>query len=270
MNSEHRRRRRGRLLLAAAAAIAVAGCSEPQLPLRDNPLDPAGIYSYHPGVELLSGPTGDAIISGTDVTYRWRGTGHAEAFNWKLDGADWHGWTTQDSAAYRFLDEGRHRFTVCATAQYGTPEPQKECTFIVHSLASPALLAYPWHCQAGTDTFISVQLLVSQLGHLSKARFVMAYDSTALRFSAIYLHPGCWPSPATYDSSRPGLVDITVRQGSGGSGTANDTLALLMLTPRTLHGLDSLSFTGATQLWDINGNPVSLAAVRGCWIASGR
>jgi hypothetical protein len=265
------RERNGRsaALLLALALMLACGCADPDKPERDNPFDPGGTDFHDPGVELVSGPTNNAVIHQDAVTYRWRGTGKANAYNWKMDDDEWNGWSTRDTARYQFLDDGGHRFMLYARSDYGISQTTPlECRFTVDAVDSPALVTVPWHARVNAGNEVSFFLTRKGGGPIARARLVLSYDPAVLTFETVYPGNAWYQSGDTVsvaDSSRAGLVDVAIRLSPPGIGAAGGFIAQLMFRARGISLLttDSLTLTQATVLEGLGGDTLALTTRRG-------
>jgi hypothetical protein len=259
--------------LAVLALALAAGCTNPVLPPRDNPRDSLGVNYHNPGVELISGPSNDSIVHQSDITFRWRGTGKADSFDWMLDGRGWRGWTTQDTVRFPYLDEGYHNLLLRAKARYGIEQRTPlTCAFRVKTTPLPALAAVPWHFSASNGSEVYFNMIADSVSHLVEARLVLQYDPAALQYS-YFACGGAWNyagSVVHSDSSSPGQVDIRIRPNPPGQGISGTiAVAFISFRPLITQGTASISVAPASFLRNSSGDTIAFATRRGCVVDIG-
>jgi len=99
-----------------ALLLAISGCgNKPTAPAHTNPSDPNNPDFQGPGVVLTAGPGEGSILTVSNATFRWKGTGSATRFSYSLDDTTvWSAWAADTLKNYTSLTEGPHTFRIRA------------------------------------------------------------------------------------------------------------------------------------------------------------
>jgi len=161
----------------------LVGCGPSPNTEYDNQYDPDSSSYIPPEAIITQGPENNSAVKESDVLFAWKGNDDKIEYNYKLDENDWSGWTRQMNFNCKYLDEGKHIFSVKGRYLGRTSEgPTSIRNFIVDAVKGPALMMKPRYVKVSSDkdsNFV-VQFIAEDVNDLMLAHIVLTYDQAML------------------------------------------------------------------------------------------
>ena len=253
----------GILILALLCAVTFMACETASV--------------SEPETTITLGPTDGATLDASDVTFQWVGDVWVVEYSYQLDDGPWSEWNPSASVTLTPLPEGIHTFAVKGRYANGAEDPSPAIrTFRINSVRGPTLLIRPAQIEATVASTFTVDVVAAEVSDTMLAHLFVSYDPSYLQLIRVETD---WPNSllkqtggtiiSDHDTSRPGMIEMSLGVGIGIPPGASGTGSLARITFAVLReGMSELSIAGNSELRDSHNLTIQLQETRGSTVTA--